>query len=100
MLLLGFAVFQASLVFYAQSIALGAATQGVNAARGYESSASSGETRAHDFLAAAGDGLTSQRVDATRSGTEASVTVSGRAISVLPGISFPVHRTAHGPSNG
>ena len=97
MLLLAFAVVQATLVFYAQSIALGAATQGVNAARGYQASAGSGQDHAREFLAAAGDGLTRQRVSASRSGTEASVTVSGRAISVLPGVSFPVRRSAHGP---
>ena len=97
MLTLAFVVVQAALVFYAQSIALGAATQGVNAARGYQSSAGAGEDHARDFLAAAGTGLTDQRVSASRGGTEVSVTVSGRAISVLPYVNFAVRRTAHGP---
>jgi Flp pilus assembly protein TadG len=97
MLTLAFIVVQAALVFYAQSIALGAATQGVNAARGYQSSAGAGENHAQDFLAAAGTGLTDQRVSASRGGTEVSVTVSGRAISVLPYVNFTVRRTAHGP---
>jgi Flp pilus assembly protein TadG len=97
MLMLAFITVQAALVFYAQSVALGAATQGVNAARGYLSNAGAGEDHARDFLTAAGTGLTGQRVSASRSATEVSVTVSGRAISVLPGLNFAVRRTAHGP---
>jgi len=97
MLLLAFTVIQVSLVFWAQSIALGAATQGANAARGYHSSARAGESRARDFLANVGGGLLNQQVTARRSGTEASVTVRGRAASVLPGLSFTVQRTARGP---
>ncbi|MEV4210176.1 TadE family protein [Micromonospora sp. NPDC049662] len=97
MILLTFAIIQTGLVFFAQSIALGAATQGVNAARGYQSSAAAGETRAGNFLAAAGVGLEDQQVVVTRSEKEAHVTVTGQAITVLPGLSWTVSKSAHGP---
>ncbi|MEU7673543.1 TadE/TadG family type IV pilus assembly protein [Micromonospora taraxaci] len=97
MILLTFAVVQTGLVFFAQSIALGAATQGVNAARGYQSSAAAGETRAISFLSTAGVGLEDQQVDVTRTGTEVHVTVTGHAITVLPGFSWTISKSAHGP---
>ncbi|WP_328384196.1 TadE/TadG family type IV pilus assembly protein [Micromonospora zamorensis] len=95
-LLLAFMVVQAALVYWAHSIALGAATQGVTVERGYRAAPGSGATHAREFLAAAGDGLTDQQVTVTRTGTEVQVTVTGRAVSVLPVINFRVSRTAHG----
>ncbi|MDT0532171.1 TadE/TadG family type IV pilus assembly protein [Micromonospora sp. DSM 115977] len=97
MILLTFAVVQTGLVFFAQSIALGAATQGVNAARGYQATAATGEARATSFLSAAGAGLEDEQVVVTRTATEARVTVTGRAITVLPGFSWTITKSAHGP---
>lgn len=97
MILLTFAVIQTGLIFFAQSIALGAATQGVNAARGYQSSAAAGEARATNFLSAAGAGLENQQVTVTRTATEVRVTVTGRAITVLPGLTWTISKSAHGP---
>ncbi|MEV7268041.1 TadE family protein [Micromonospora aurantiaca] len=97
MLLLTFAVLQTGLVYFAQSIALGAATQGVNAARGYQSTAAAGEARAASFLSTAGAGLNDQQVVVTRTGSEVRVTVTGKAITVLPGVSWTISKTAHGP---
>lgn len=96
MLLLAFLVVQAGLTYWAHSIALGAATQGVTVERGYRVAPGSGGDHAREFLGAAGTGLTHQQVTVSRSGTEVSVTVTGRAISVLPGLTFQVSRTAHG----
>ncbi|MBQ1053478.1 pilus assembly protein [Micromonospora sp. C32] len=97
MLLLTFAVVQTGLVYFAQSIALGAATQGVNAARGYQSTAAAGEARAAAFLSTAGAGLDNQQVVVTRTGSEARVTVTGKAITVFPGLNWTISKTAHGP---
>lgn len=96
MLLLAFLVVQAGLTYWAHSIALGAATQGVNVERGYQASPGSGGAHAREFLGAAGFGLTDQQVAVSRTGTQVTVTVTGRAISVLPGLGFRVSRTAHG----
>ncbi|SBT40474.1 TadE family protein [Micromonospora narathiwatensis] len=97
MLLLTFAVVQTGLVFFAQSIALAAATQGVNGARGYQSTAAAGESRALNFLSTAGAGLENRQVVVTRTATEVRVTVTGRAITVLPGFNWTISRSAHGP---
>ncbi|MEV4824534.1 TadE family protein [Micromonospora sp. NPDC049274] len=97
MVLLTFAVIQTGLIYFAQSIALGAATQGANAARGYQSSAAAGEGRATDFLSTAGVGLENHQVVVTRTETDAHVTVTGQAITVLPGLSWTVSMSAHGP---
>ena len=97
MILLTFAVVQTGLVFFAQSIALGAATQGVNAARGYQSTAAAGEARATNFLSAAGAGLENEQVVVTRTATEVRVTVTGQAITVLPGLNWRITKSAHGP---
>jgi Flp pilus assembly protein TadG len=97
MLVLAFIVLQAGFVFHAQSIALGAATQGVNGARGYQAGAGDGERQARQFLSAAGSGLAGSNVTVGRSGTAVSVTVTGRAVTLVPGLSFRISRTAHGP---
>ena len=96
MILLTFAVVQTGLVFFAQSIALGAATQGVNAARA-TSRRAAGEARATNFLSAAGAGWTTNRSSSPAPATEVRVTVTGQAITVLPGLSWTISKSAHGP---
>nr|WP_285558811.1 pilus assembly protein [Actinoplanes regularis] len=96
-LVLAFAVVQAGFVYYAHSVALGAATQGVNAARGYNSSAGAGQAHAEAFLSQAGSGLVNQHVTVSRNGDRATVVVTGKAVSVLPGLTFSVRKTAYAP---
>ena len=96
MIFLTFAVVQVGLVFYARSIALAAATQGANAARGFGATDSDGNTSARNFLDVAGDGLTDQSVTISRVGPDLTVTVTGKAISVLPGLSFSINQSARG----
>lgn len=96
MILLTFAVVQVGLFFFARSIALGAATQGANAGRGYNAPTDAAQRNAQQFLDRTGDGLGNQNVTVTRTGQDVNVTVTGVAISVLPGLTFPVRQTAHG----
>lgn len=96
LLLLGFTVVQAALTFWANQIALAAATQGVNVERGYQASPGSGGAHAREFLAGAGEGLNNQQVTVSRTGRQVTVTVTGNAISLLPGVTFDISRTAHG----
>ena len=96
MILLIFAVVQVGLVYHARSLALAAATQAANAGRGYQAPTGSASDVAAGFLADAGDGLTETSVTTVQTGTDVSVTVTGTAISVLPGITFTVSQTAHG----
>jgi hypothetical protein len=97
LIFLTFAIPQVGFVYFANSLALGAATQGVNVERGYQATPGSGVTHANEFLDLAGAGLTNRQVTVSRSGTEVTITVTGQAISVLPGLTFTVRKSAHGP---
>jgi Flp pilus assembly protein TadG len=108
MLALVLAVVQVALVFYAGQLALTAAEDGVRSGRtGAAPASPSGaagaveEARrdAEAFLArTAGSTLTATSVTATLdpgAGT-VSVTVTGRVLAVLPGVSLPITRQAVG----
>jgi len=100
LLLLVFTVVQAGLWFYARSLALAAAQEGVAAARGYQASADAGVARARSFLdRSAGDSLLETTVSGAGStATTVRIEVRGRALSVLPGVSGPlVRQAAAGP---
>ncbi len=100
LLLMIFAVIQAGLWFYARNLALAAAQEGVDAARGYQASSDAGLTRAQAFLQrAAGDSLRDTTISAAGStSTTVRIEVHGRCLSVLPGLpGLPVHQSAQGP---
>lgn len=96
-LLFTFMLIQASLVWYAHSVALGAATQGANAGRLYGSSAAAGRAKANDFLDRIGPALTDRVVTVTVTGNQVTVVVRGKARSVIPGMTFTVTQSASGP---
>lgn len=100
LLLLVFTVVQAGLWFYARSLALAAAQEGVAAARAYNAPYDAGVRRARAFVdRSAGDSLQSATVSgAGTTATVVRVEVRGRALSVLPGIpGMPVSQVAEGP---
>ena len=100
LLLLIFSLVQASLYFYARSLALAAAQEGVRGARAQSADLPDGAARARDFLAAAaGDSLLVPAVDtASSTPTRIRVRVTGRSLSVLPGVpGLPVAQEASGP---
>ena len=97
LLIVTFMVIQAALVFHARSMALAAATQGAQVARGYGSSSGAGKTKAEDFLGVVGQGLQDPEVEVTASGTDVTVTVRGHAPSIIPFMTFNVTQTASGP---
>ncbi|MGC4947969.1 TadE family protein [Streptomyces sp. DT224] len=86
-ILLTMMIVQACVAYYAKQIALTAAREGVQAATAYESTDAAGAGRARDVLTrVAGDSLLGPRVSTAGSTRErATVTVTGRAPSVLPG---------------
>ncbi|MBM0279418.1 TadE/TadG family type IV pilus assembly protein [Micromonospora tarensis] len=98
-LVLLFASIQIAAVFLARSTAMNAAQSGVNAQRRYEAGNGAGEDSATRFLRAAGgwlvgwDGAGPACVTTT---TDVTCTVSGRSLSVVPGVDFAVRQTAHG----
>jgi Flp pilus assembly protein TadG len=99
LLLLVFTIVQVALWSYARSLALGAAQEGLVAARVESGTADAGRSEALDFLArTASDSLLDPQVNVRATPREVAVHVSGRALSVLPGVpGLPVRQSAQGP---
>ncbi|MEU4367331.1 TadE family protein [Micromonospora chersina] len=99
-LVLLFASIQLAVWFVARSTALNAAQTGVNAQRALQAPPDAGRDRATAFLRTAGDWLVdwkSPGPTCTATATEVTCTVSGRSLSVIPGVRFAVSQSAHGP---
>ena len=98
-LLLIFSAVQGGLYYYARSVALAAAEEGLRDARAEGGTSDAGAQRARAFLADAGGAsiLEGSAVTTSRSATTTSVTVAGTAPSVLPGMTFTISQTASGP---
>jgi hypothetical protein len=100
LLLIIFSLVQASLYFYARSLAAAAAEEGVRGARAESAELPDGVARARSFLdATAGDSLLGPAVSSAGStGTRIRIRVSGRSLSVLPGVrGLQVAQEASGP---
>lgn len=92
-----FASIQVATWFMARSVALSAAQQGVTAQRVEGAPAGAGTSRAQQFLAGAGDWLAGATITVNRNdANEVQVTVTGNALSIIPGVQIPVSQTAHG----
>ena len=89
-------VMHASLFWYGQIVATRAAHQGLEQARVLNGSAADGEAIAAQLVDQTGV-LNDAQVTATRTATDATVTVEGHALSMLPGISLTVTATTSGP---
>lgn len=98
-----FAIFQGAFWYHAKGIALAAAEQGARASSAQHGSSSDGQRSATSVISEAGGSKTliDATVNSNRSTTRSTVTVTGRSISLLPGIpgmtvtqtaSFPVER--------
>ena len=100
LLLLVIAIVQYGLWFNARSLALAAAQQGVTAARTYTAEPAAGTQAATAFVDThATDTLTDVTITATTPGAgQVGVEVSGRALSLIPGLPGPtVSQSAAGP---
>jgi Flp pilus assembly protein TadG len=99
-ILVTFAIVQAALTGYAHTLAQAAAHAGVTAGRSNQAAPGVGVARARTFLAAqAGDTLRDTLVsDAGSTPDAVRITVSGRSLSVIPGLpGFAVRVTAQAP---
>ncbi|MBB5869618.1 Flp pilus assembly protein TadG [Allocatelliglobosispora scoriae] len=91
-------VIHAGLYFYARSIAIGAASQGVNAARSYDASErTTGAAKAREFIDAMGPGLNNVQVNQITTPTSVTVIVSGDMPTLVPGITIRVLQRAVRP---
>lgn len=91
-------VLQFALVAHAQNVAEAAAQEGVAAARRFDAKASDGVVEANSALDTLGARMLSERqVSVDRSQTRATVTVTGRVLSLIPGVKPSINETASGP---
>lgn len=96
-LLLVFGSVQIATYFTARTVALSAAQLAVSAERRYGATPGSGVARAEAFLTASGDWLRDWEVgDPVRTGDAVEVTVTGTALSIVPGVRWRVSQTARG----
>jgi len=89
-------VMHGALFWYGQIVATRAAHHGLEQVRVLDGTAGDGEAIAIQLLAQTGV-VTDAHVTATRTDTDATVTVEGQSLSMLPGVSLTVSATAAGP---
>jgi Flp pilus assembly protein TadG len=91
-------VVQFALWAHATHLAQAAANTGAQTARAYASTADAGRTQASTVLDhLAGTILTHPRIEAQRTATTATVTITGQVIAVLPGLHLPVRASVTAP---
>jgi Flp pilus assembly protein TadG len=96
-LLLIFGAIQAGLYYYARSIAMAAAEQGLQSERTEQGTTGAGAGATQTFLSGASKGLlTGTAVIPTRTATTAAITVTGQVPSLIPGLTLTVSQTAAG----
>lgn len=98
LLLLLMAGVQFALWSHASHMAQAAANEGVQTARAYRSSAAAGQADTQALLAdLSGGALTGTNVSASRDAASATITVTGQAASVIPGLTFPIRISVTAP---
>ena len=92
-------VMDAGLFFHARAVAIAAAQEGARAAAAQRATAGAGTAAARSFIDDAGgqDVFEAWTVTGNRSATTASVTVTGTALGLLPGLRLPVRQSATVP---
>jgi Flp pilus assembly protein TadG len=90
---------QAALMYHARTVAIAAAQEGARTAAGENGTIARGVAAAASFVADAGgnDVIIGATVSGSRSDTQASVTVRGVSLSVIPGWSPPLEQSATVP---
>lgn len=90
---------QAALWYHARTVAMAAAQQGAHAAGAQNGSQQAGVATATSFVAQAGgdDVLDAVQVTGSRSVTQATISVTGTSMSVVPGWTITVSQSATVP---
>lgn len=96
-LMLMFATLQGGLYYYGRSAALAIANTGARAAAVESGSVSACHAAAATMAAKVGDALTGMNIKCSRSATDATVSVSGITLSVIPLVVPTTHQTVNLP---
>lgn len=91
-----FSIVQGAVWYSARSAAQAAAATALNAARTYQSDSSDGIAAGEAFLARKSI-VSGGHVSVSRSDTIVTVTVTGRSVSLVPGLPLDVSSTVTGP---
>jgi hypothetical protein len=96
--LLLFAALQGTLWYLGSNVAQTAAVAAYNDARAYQSTTAAGQTAGTQIIDGMPGFLKNPRVDITRTPTTVTVTITGTAESLIPGVQLPpVSRSITGP---
>lgn len=98
LLVLFFTIVHGAVYLHAGTIAQAGAQAAYEEARLYGATEEAGATAGYATIAAAGSGLEGATVLVARTGDSITVTVSGTAPSLLPGLPLGVTRTVTGPA--
>lgn len=90
---------QAALWYMGNNVAHAAATAAYSSTRAFQSTTNSGLGAADQVLAQTGQFISEARVELDRTATNTTVTVTGRAISLIPGLQLPaISQSVTGPT--
>jgi hypothetical protein len=96
-LVLVFGAVQTATYFTARTVALSAAQVAATTERQYQAVEGAGERRARAFLERSGDWLRDWEINQVDRGDEVvEFTVTGDALSILPGVDWRISQTARG----
>jgi Flp pilus assembly protein TadG len=96
-LLLVFGAIEFAVAEQASHAAQAAASQALAVARSQAGTAAAGQAQATDVLSQESGGLTDRVVTITRTGTWATVTVTGTVTGIIPGLHLHIRATVAGP---
>lgn len=97
-LMIFFAIIQGAVVLQANNVAQAAASTAYNSARLYDASTEDGVNAGNAALTQAGTILTGTNVTVQRGAETVTVTVTGTAATLIPGLPATVSRTVTGPT--
>lgn len=97
-LLIFFAIIQGAVVLQANNVAQAAASTAYNSARLYDASTEDGVNAGNAALTQAGTILTGTNVTVQRGAETVTVTVTGTAATLIPGVPATISRTVTGPT--
>ncbi|HRE03797.1 MAG TPA: hypothetical protein PLV68_21050, partial [Ilumatobacteraceae bacterium] len=91
------AIVQIGVYFHLRAVAQTAARHGLDEVRVVHGSSEDGIAAANAFLDQSGSGIDNRTVTANRTATVATVTVSGNAVSIVPGLTLTIEVAVDAP---
>lgn len=96
-ILMVMAALQVAFYFLGRAVAIEAAQSGVEAGRVYNAPANAAADKADSFLDTMGAWIDGPAVTVNGDANTVTVTVTGQAVAVFPGIEWTITQSAHGP---